>query len=121
MTGVVRVVTDATFADVVLGSALPCLVEFRDDSEVVLDPADWLTSFAGTNRDLTCARLNVSTSPQTARTYGVGAVPTYLVFRLGAVVSTVATLEDLPSLLGALTGRPAEDDAPLADQAPTAS
>jgi len=120
VTGVVRVVTDATFADVVLGSALPCLVEFRDDA-VTLDDADWLTSYAGTNRHLTCARLDVSTSPQTARTYGVGAVPTYVVFRLGAVVSAVAGPEDLPTLLATMAGPPTDGSARRADEAPAPS
>lgn len=120
MTGVVRVVTDATFADVVLGSALPCLVEFHGEA-LPGEDTDWLTSFAGVNGELMCARLDVATSPHTARTYQVGAVPTYLVFRLGAVVSTVADLDDLPTLLATLAGPPADGAARLADQAPAPS
>ena len=112
--GRVRVVTDATFADVVLGSALPCLVEFRDGPHA-LPEDDWLSVFAARNAGLTCARLDVATSPLTARTYRVGPLPghpTYLVFRFGAVVSTAAGADDVVGVLHAVvdgpTGAPAD-------------
>jgi hypothetical protein len=96
----VRVVTDVTFADVALGSALPCLVEFGGAPSV--DGIDRLTALAAAHSGLTCVRLDVTTNPHTARAYAVTLLPTYAVFQRGAVVSTTTSPDDLPTLLRAV-------------------
>jgi hypothetical protein len=94
----VRSVSDATFVDVVLGCATMCVVEFHA-AAAETEPDDWLTAFSVANPWLSCARLDVSSSPRTAQTYSVTALPTYLVFQRGAVVASAARAADLPALL----------------------
>lgn len=93
----VRAVSDATFVDVVLGCATMCVVEFHAGAEA--DADDWLTDFSVANPWLSCARLDVSSSPRTAQTYAITTLPTYLVFQRGAVVTSASRAADLPALL----------------------
>jgi hypothetical protein len=105
----VRTVSDATFVDVVLGSATTCVVEFHLGTDPGLEDGgqeDWLTSLALANTWLSCARLDVTTSPLTAQTYAVGAVPTYLVFQRGAVVSSTTSAGELTLFLQSVTTDP---------------
>lgn len=106
MNRTVRMVSDATFVDVVLGSATTCVVEFHlgADPGERGDREDWLTSLALANAWLSCARLDVSTSPKTAQTYAVDAVPTYLVFQRGAVVSSTTSAGELSLFLQSVAG-----------------
>ena len=81
-------ITDDTFADEVLSSTLPVLVDFT---------ADWcpgcrmiapvLAQMAAENGErLRIVSLNVDHNPQTAAAYGVLAMPTLMLFRAGEPV-----------------------------------
>lgn len=109
MTRVVRTVSDTTFVDVVLGCATTCLVEFGRSTDHDGRESGWLADLAQANQWLTCARIDVSTNPQTARAYDIGAVPTFLIFQLGAVVSSANRAADLPALLESLSRAPSPD------------
>jgi len=87
VTGVTEV-ADGTFADEVLASALPVLVDFT---------ADWcpgcrmiapvLTQIAAENGErLRIVSLNADHNPRTAAAYGVLALPTLMLFRAGEPV-----------------------------------
>lgn len=84
-------VTDATFADEVLGSDLPVLVEFT---------ADWcapcrmiapvLAEIAAEEADrLRIVQIDVDTNPETQSAYGVLSMPTLMVFRGGEPVKSM--------------------------------
>ncbi|SDN24543.1 thioredoxin [Actinacidiphila guanduensis] len=86
--GGVPVVTDATFAEQVLASGLPVLVEFT---------ADWCApcrmiapALAEIAREeahrLRVVRIDVDTNPATQAAYGVLSMPTLLLFRAGEPV-----------------------------------
>ncbi len=96
MNRTVRTVSDVTFVDVVLGAATTCVVEFHGQES---DEDTWVTSLAMENGWLSCARLDVVASPLTAHTYGVVALPTYVVFQQGAVVSSTTSVEELTRFL----------------------
>jgi thioredoxin 1 len=85
------VVTDATFADEVLASPLPVLVDFT---------ADWcppcrmiapvLEEIAAERADLLkVVSLNVDQNPETQAAYGVLAMPTLMLFRAGKPVQVL--------------------------------
>ena len=106
--GSTTTVTDATFADDVLGSDKPVLVDFW---------AEWcgpcrmvapiLEEIAGEHGDsLTIAKLNVDENPRTAASYGITSIPTMAVFAGGEIVKTIVgakpkqvLLQDLASYL----------------------
>jgi thioredoxin 1 len=84
-------VTDATFADEVLGSDLPVLVDFWAEwcppchrLAPVLE--ELAAEYEGRVR---IVKLDVDANPDTTRTYGVLSMPTLTVFRQGEVVSQV--------------------------------
>ena len=91
MSTVLPSTTDATFADDVLASDLPVLVDFT---------ASWcppcrmvtpvLEQLAADERDrLRVVQLDVDAEPETARAYRVMGLPTMSLFRGGEVVATV--------------------------------
>ncbi|MBL7501731.1 thioredoxin [Frankia sp. CNm7] len=90
-TGTVVTVTDATFAEVVLASPVPVLVDFW---AVWCPPCRMMhpileklaADYAGR---LTVASLNCDEEPGTALTYGILAMPTFKVFRGGEQVASV--------------------------------
>ena len=89
MSGVPEV-TDADFAEEVLGAGLPVLVEFT---------ADWCPpcrQMAPVLRELAVVQLNVDRNPATTNAYKVLSMPTFMVFRDG---------EPLRSMVGARPGR----------------
>ena len=81
----VNTVTDATFADAVLGSDKPVLVEFWAQwcgpcrmvapvlKEIAAERAD----------ELTVVKLNYDENPETGQRFGVMGLPTMLLFRGG--------------------------------------
>lgn len=98
MTRTVRTVSDATFVDVVLGCATTCVVGFHGPNTTAEDE-QWMETFAQANRWISCAHLDVSANPQTAQTYAVPQVPLYVIFRRGAVMSSLATTTELAAYL----------------------
>jgi thioredoxin 1 len=90
-TGSLVTVTDGTFADTVLASDRPVVVDFW---------ADWcppckvisksLAELAGEFGDrIVVTTLNSDENPEATRTYGVMSLPTLLVFRQGEVVGSI--------------------------------
>ncbi|BDT93336.1 thioredoxin [Nocardia beijingensis] len=95
------VVTDATFADDVLLSEKPVLVDFW---------ADWcgpckmvapvLEEIAGAHADkLTIAKLDVDANPSTARDYQILSLPTMMLFRGGKPVKQIVGAKGKAALL----------------------
>ncbi|WP_067469627.1 thioredoxin [Nocardia amamiensis] len=94
-------VTDASFADDVLLSEKPVLVDFW---------ADWcgpckmvapvLEEIAGTHADaLTIAKLDVDANPNTARDYQILSLPTMMLFRGGKPVKQIVGAKGKAALL----------------------
>jgi thioredoxin 1 len=95
--GTVVTVTDATFAAVVLASPLPVLVDFWavwcPPCRMMAPILDKLAAdYAGRLRVVS---LNCDEEPETARTYGILAMPTFKVLRGG---------EEVASIVGARSG-----------------
>ncbi|MFC8043777.1 thioredoxin [Nocardia sp. NPDC057353] len=99
-------VTDASFADDVLLSEKPVLVDFW---------ADWcgpckmvapvLEEIAGTHADkLTIAKLDVDANPGTARDYEVLSLPTMMLFSGGKPVKSIVGAKGKAALLRELEG-----------------
>jgi thioredoxin 1 len=102
-------VTDASFAEDVLGSAKPVIVDFwaewcgpcRMVSPILEEIA---TEYAD---KIVVAKLNVDENPKTAANYGITSIPTMNVYSGGEVVKTIigakpkaALLADLQPYLG---------------------
>jgi thioredoxin 1 len=84
-------VTDATFADDVLKSDKPVVVDFWaawcGPCKMV---APVLDEIAGENKDkLTVAKLDIDANPATARDYQVMSIPTMIVFLDGKPVKQI--------------------------------
>ncbi|MGY4098128.1 thioredoxin [Nocardia sp. R16R-3T] len=99
-------VTDASFADDVLLSAKPVLVDFW---------ADWcgpckmvapvLEEIAGTHADkLTVAKVDVDANPGVARDYQILSLPTMLLFSGGKPVKQIVGAKGKAALLRELDG-----------------
>ncbi|MEV6136224.1 thioredoxin [Nocardia sp. NPDC051990] len=99
-------VTDASFADDVLLSAKPVLVDFW---------ADWcgpckmvapvLEEIAGTHADkLTVAKVDVDANPGVARDYQILSLPTMMLFSGGKPVKQIVGAKGKAALLRELDG-----------------
>ncbi len=96
-------VTDASFADDVLLSANPVLVDFW---------AEWcgpckmvapiLDEIAAGSDNLVIAKLNVDENPQTAASYGITSIPTMTVFQGGQPVKSIIGAKPKAALLADL-------------------
>ncbi|TPW76783.1 thioredoxin [Schumannella sp. 10F1B-5-1] len=93
-------VTDATFADEVLASEKPIMVDFW---------AEWcgpcravspiLDKIAEENADkLSIVKIDVDNNPETAMKYGITSIPAMKVFKNGEVVKTVIGAKPKPAL-----------------------
>src|SRR5215217_2416295 len=94
-------VTDASFADEVLGSDKPVLVDFW---------AEWcgpckmvapvLEEIAAEHGDkLTVAKVNIDENPEIARRYQIMSIPTMSVFSGGEVVKSIVGAKPKAALL----------------------
>ena len=101
--GATKKVTDASFADDVLLSDKPVVVDFW---------AEWcgpckmvapiLEEIASQNDGIVIAKLNVDENPQTAAAYGITSIPTMSVFKGGQIVKTLIGAKPKVALLADL-------------------
>jgi thioredoxin 1 len=101
--GAPKTVSDASFADDVLMSDKPVVVDFW---------AEWcgpckmiapiLEEIASENEGIVVAKLNVDENPQTAASYGITSIPTMNVFSGGQVVKTIIGAKPKAALLADL-------------------
>ena len=98
-----KIVTDASFADDVLMSDKPVIVDFW---------AEWcgpckmvapiLEEIAAENPGIVVAKLNVDENPQTAASYGITSIPTMNVYKGGQIVKTIIGAKPKAALLADL-------------------
>ena len=101
--GAPKIVSDASFADDVLMSDKPVIVDFW---------AEWcgpckmiapiLEEIAIENDGIVIAKLNVDENPQTAASYGITSIPTMNVYSGGQVVKTIIGAKPKAALLADL-------------------
>lgn len=101
--GATKKVTDASFADDVLLSDKPVIVDFW---------AEWcgpckmiapiLEEIAAQNDGVVIAKLNVDENPQTAASYGITSIPTMNVYQGGQIVKTIIGAKPKAALLADL-------------------
>ncbi|CAB4889501.1 MAG: thioredoxin [Actinobacteria bacterium] len=95
-----RPVTDATFANEVLASTKPILVDFWAEwcgpCRAVGPILDQILAEHGDKIDI--VKLNVDENPQTAMTYQITSIPAMKVFQNGEVVKTVIGAKPKPAL-----------------------
>jgi thioredoxin len=105
MTGSTVTVTDATFAEAVLASERPVVVDFWAEwcppCHMISRVLDELAVEFGDA--MTVAKLNYDENPETGRAYGVLSLPTLLVFRGGEVVDTMIGARSKAVLRNALS------------------
>ena len=99
-----KIVTDASFADDVLLSDKPVIVDFW---------AEWcgpcrmvspiLEGLAGEHDEIVVAKLNVDENPSTAAQYGITSIPTMNVYSGGKVVKQIIGAKPKAALLADLS------------------
>lgn len=101
--GATKIVTDATFAEEVLKSDKPVLVDFW---------AEWcgpckmvgpiLEEIASEQDGLVIAKVNVDENPTIAASYGITSIPTMNVYQGGEVVKSIIGAKPKAALLADL-------------------
>jgi thioredoxin 1 len=104
-TSLLIVVTDDTFADTVLASDRPVVVDFWADwcppcKTIAKSLAELAEEFGDR---MVIAKLDTDENPRAARDYGVMSLPTLLVFRRGEVVASIVGSRPKNHLRDALT------------------
>ena len=102
MAGNTVTVTDATFADDVLGSDKPVLVDFWAEwcgPVLQITPANYREHAD----KLTIAKLNIDENPQIARDYQVMSIPTMTVFQGGKPVKSIIGAKPKGAILNDLS------------------
>ncbi|MEW5300034.1 MAG: hypothetical protein WDW36_002995 [Sanguina aurantia] len=84
-------VTDETFAELVLGSNVPVLVDFWapwcGPCRMIAPIVDELANEYGDK--LKCVKLNTDESPNVASEYGIRSIPTVMIFKGGKKMDTI--------------------------------
>ena len=101
--GATKIVTDANFADEVLMSEKPILVDFW---------AEWcgpckmvapiLEEIAAANDGIVIAKMNDDENPTTPASYGITSIPTMHVYQGGQIVKTIIGAKPKAALLADL-------------------
>ncbi len=101
--GATKKVTDASWADDVLMSDKPVIVDFWAEwcgpCQMV---APILEEIAAENDGVVIAKLNVDENPQTAASYGITSIPTMNVYKGGQIVKTIIGAKPKAALLADL-------------------
>ncbi|MDD4210933.1 MAG: thioredoxin [Clostridia bacterium] len=94
-------VSDKDFAEVVLKSEKPILVDFYADwcgpCKMIAPILEQVAETLG--EDATIAKLNVDDNPQISRTYMVMSIPTMIIFKNGQIMEKLVGLRPENALL----------------------
>ncbi len=99
--GATKTVTDATFADDVLGNDKPVLVDFWAEwCGPCRQVAPVLEEIAKEHADrLVIAKLNVDENPKTAAALGITSIPTMNLYKGGELVKQIIGARPKPAIL----------------------
>jgi thioredoxin 2 len=100
------VVTDSSFADVVLGSSIPVLLDcwaaWCGPCRMLTPTIDALAAESGGK--YLVAKLNVDENPATAARFNISSIPTMLIFDRGQLADRLVGLQSKAAIAAKLTG-----------------